>query len=154
MGRERIKERFCGSFVTGSEIQLIGSEATRDFAAQFVQTLTVPCILALFGDLGAGKTTFMQGLVRGLGGSEEMVQSPTFVYLHPYTTTIPVFHFDLYRLHSPQEFLAFGFDEYLAKDDAIIALEWPERIESILPPSTIRIHLSYDSPTSRRLVIK
>lgn len=136
-----------------SRITLNDPDATRDFAAKFVKTLQAPCILALFGDLGAGKTTFMQGLVRGLGGSENMVQSPTFVYLHHYPTATPVFHFDLYRLRSAKDFLGLGFDEYFEKN-GITAIEWPERIAEILPASTIRIHITASSETLRHLVIE
>lgn len=134
-------------------IELNGPDATRDFAAKFVQTLEIPSVIALFGDLGAGKTTFMQGLVRGLGGSENMVQSPTFVYLHPYPTLTPVYHFDLYRLSSAKDFLALGFDEYFEKN-GITAIEWPERIAEILPSSAIRIHIQAASETLRHLVIE
>jgi len=143
MGRNRI------------EIILEGCEATRSFAAAFSQDLlrhSHSSLIALSGDLGAGKTTFMQGLVAGLGGCEAMVQSPTFVYLHHYPTATPVFHFDLYRLRSADDFLAMGFEEYFDKP-GITAIEWPERIASILPSTAIRIHLSVISETARCLVI-
>lgn len=122
-------------------IVLKNPDATRSFAAKLSSRLRIPCIIALFGDLGAGKTTFMQGLVRGLGGSEWDVQSPTFVYLHHYPTKIPVYHFDLYRLRSSEEFLSMGFDEYFKKN-GITAIEWPERISGILPSNAIQIHLT------------
>jgi tRNA threonylcarbamoyladenosine biosynthesis protein TsaE len=138
MGRERIK--------------LIGAEDTRRFAAEFTKNLKTPCTLALFGDLGAGKTTFMQGLVRGLKGQEEIVQSPTFIYLHIYPTHPMVHHFDLYRLRSADDFLALGFDEYF--DRGITAIEWPERIENLLPKNAIRIYLKWVSQTSRQLVVE
>ena len=95
----------------------------------------------------------MQGLVQGLGGSQDMVQSPTFVYLHHYPTNPPVFHFDLYRLRSIDDFFAMGFEEYFEKE-GITAIEWPERIASILPPAAIKIRLSLVSETARRLVIE
>jgi tRNA threonylcarbamoyladenosine biosynthesis protein TsaE len=94
----------------------------------------------------------MQGLVRGLGGSEKMVQSPTFVYLNLYPTSIPVFHFDLYRLRTPEEFCSMGFHEYF-EQGGITAIEWPERIASILPSAAIAIRLTHISENVRRLVI-
>ena len=140
MGRERI------------DLLLDGEEATRESAARLAPTLCRNTIIALYGDLGAGKTTWMQGLIRGLGGSEEMVQSPTFVYLHLYKTPIPVFHFDLYRLRTSEEFCSMGFHEYF-EQDGITAIEWPERIASILPLEAITIRLSHVSENVRRMVI-
>jgi tRNA threonylcarbamoyladenosine biosynthesis protein TsaE len=134
------------------EIILSGPEATQKWAFAFAKTLPPGSVIALSGDLGSGKTTFMQGLVRGLGGSKVIVQSPTFVYLHHYPTTPPVFHFDLYRLRSADDFLAMGFEEYF-ETEGITAIEWPERIASILPASAIKIQLSVVSESARRLVI-
>lgn len=127
-----------------------GAEATQVFAAKLASTLTANTLIALFGDLGAGKTTFLQGLVRGLGGEEEMVQSPTFVYLHQYPASLPVFHFDLYRLPSPQDFLAMGFEETFDQG-GIVAIEWPERIASLLPKPHLKICLKSLSETKRHL---
>lgn len=138
----------------GNRIELILKDAdqTRDFAAQFARSLLPNSCIALYGALGAGKTTFMQGLIRGLGGRQNWVQSPTFVYLHSYPTAIPVFHFDLYRMRSEQDFLSMGFTEYFEKG-GITAIEWPERIASLLPPPAIAIHLTFVSHTARRLVM-
>jgi len=141
MGRNRI------------ETILEGPEATQKFAAALSKKLSPGSLIALSGDLGSGKTTFMQGLVQGLGGSQDMVQSPTFVYLHHYPTNPAVFHFDLYRLRSVDDFFAMGFEEYFDKN-GITAIEWPERIASILPAAAIKIQLSLVSATSRRLVIE
>ena len=132
---------------------LEGTEATQKFAAALSKTLSPRSLIALSGDLGSGKTTFMQGLIQGFGGSQAMVQSPTFVYLHHYPTTPPVYHFDLYRLRSIDDFYAMGFEEYFEKD-GITAIEWPERIASILPSTAIKIQLSVVSETARRLVIE
>lgn len=131
------------------EIILDGADQTCDFAARFALTLPKKCLLALFGDLGSGKTTFMQGLVRGLGGIEEEVHSPTFVYLHHYSANIPIFHFDLYRLKKSEDFFTLGFDEYFEKE-GVTAIEWPERIEDQLPPSTISLRF-FQHGTKRRL---
>ncbi len=140
MGRDRV------------DLLLDGEEATRCFAEKLASSLSANTIIALYGDLGAGKTTFMQGLIRGLGGKEEMVQSPTFVYLHLYPTALPVFHFDLYRLRTAKEFTSMGFDEYF-ENGGITAIEWPERIASILPASAIGVHLTHISENVRRLVM-
>ncbi len=104
------------------------------------QELPSNTVLALSGDLGAGKTTFVQGLARGLGITDP-IQSPTFVILNLYPG---LFHFDLYRLKSSADFTALGLEEYFQKE-GICAIEWPDRIAQLLPPETVHIHFSYDS---------
>jgi tRNA threonylcarbamoyladenosine biosynthesis protein TsaE len=96
-------------------------------------------VLALSGDLGAGKTTFVQGLALGLG-IEEVVQSPTFVLLNIYQDRL--FHFDLYRLKQSSDFIGLGFEEYFQKG-GICAIEWPDRIAPLLPVGTVSIHFAY-----------
>ncbi len=125
MGRERII--------------LTGPEETISFGAQFASKLAFNSILALQGDLGAGKTTFVQGLLNGLN-IRDLAQSPTFTYLQIYERA--VYHFDLYRLKSERDFLLLGFDEFLFAG-GIAVIEWPERIESLLPPDTCLIRLSH-----------
>ncbi len=107
-------------------------------------------ILAIRGDLGAGKTTFVQGLAQGLQ-IDAPIQSPTFVYLSAYEGPLPLFHFDLYRMKETVDFLALGFQEYF-DSNGICAIEWPEKIESLLPKRTLFLSLSYQ-PTGRLLSI-
>jgi tRNA threonylcarbamoyladenosine biosynthesis protein TsaE len=128
-------------------------EATRVFAQNLAPSLPRSTVIALYGDLGAGKTTLMQGLAQGLGGEEAMVQSPTFTYLHSYPTKIPLYHFDLYRLTSSDDFLAMGFEETFEKD-AIVAIEWPERIASLLTFPHLEIRLTHVSEQGRNLVMQ
>ncbi len=127
---------------TNTTLFLDCPEATQSFAMRLAPSLPIKTVIALYGDLGAGKTTFMQGLVRGLGGFDEMVQSPTFTFLHPYSTKPPIYHFDLYRLTKPNDFLAMGFEETFEKE-AIVAIEWPERIASLLTFPHLEIRLSH-----------
>lgn len=95
-------------------------------------------LLALYGDLGAGKTTLAKAVAHfACGLDEASVQSPTFTYMHVYDNLI---HFDLWRLKNEDEFLALGLEEYLMRPGWVI-IEWPERIESLLPPETVRIVL-------------
>ncbi|MBX9745031.1 MAG: tRNA (adenosine(37)-N6)-threonylcarbamoyltransferase complex ATPase subunit type 1 TsaE [Chlamydiales bacterium] len=122
-------------------------EETFAVAAQFATTLTPNSIVALTGDLGAGKTTFVKGLAEALGCSD-IVQSPTYVYLQQYTASIPLFHFDLYRMRTADDFLAMGFDEYFSKE-GITLIEWPERISTLLPPTTFHIHIETFNEDSR-----
>lgn len=104
-------------------------------------------ILALSGNLGAGKTTFVKGIALGLG-IREPIQSPTFVLLNLYEGLA---HFDLYRLKTESDFISLGFDEYFT--NTICAIEWPERIGSLLPPHTIRLDFEH-TPEGRVVRIR
>ena len=114
-------------------------------------------VVALRGDLGAGKTTFARVILRVLLGDQEAeVPSPTFSLLQTYATTrFPVFHFDLYRLGSADEALELGLGEETATGVALI--EWPERAEQFLPADRIEISITDDpaaDPSKRRIVIE
>lgn len=99
--------------------------------------LTKPLVVALQGELGAGKTVFVRGAARGLG-VEEAVTSPTFVLLKIYAGRLPVYHFDFYRLTDDEELLELGFEEYLP-GDGIAFIEWAERFPRLLPPGHLKI---------------
>jgi len=106
-------------------------------------------ILALSGDLGAGKTTFVQGLALGLG-IDQPITSPTFIYFNQYEGKLPLFHFDLYRMKGPEDFLGLGFEEYFEMQ-GICAIEWPEKVAELLPPRTIRISFVHGGEDTRRI---
>ncbi len=125
-----------------SRIILLSQEETIAFGKQLARDLLPGTVLALSGDLGAGKTTFVQGLAIGLGIMDP-VQSPTFVYCNQYAGKMPLFHFDLYRLKGEEDFLGLGFEEYLDAG-GICAIEWPERIPSLLPKNTWYLSFSHD----------
>ncbi len=106
-----------------------------------VSFLRPNAILALSGDLGAGKTSFVQGLGAGLGIAET-IQSPTFNYLNVYGGgKMSMYHFDLYRLTCAEDFFAMGFEEYFEKE-GIVAMEWPERLEERLPREVLLFKFS------------
>lgn len=97
-------------------------------------------VLALRGDLGAGKTHFVKGVAAGLGADPEEVTSPTFTLVHEYIGgRMPVFHFDLYRLESADEVLRIGLDDYLAENGVVI-IEWADKFPELLPHGTRWLH--------------
>jgi tRNA threonylcarbamoyladenosine biosynthesis protein TsaE len=107
------------------------------FGKTFGKRLRRPAIVALVGDLGAGKTTLAKGVISGLCAiSLSSITSPTFQYVHFYSgNDAEVAHFDLWRLRDEHEFLSLGLEEYLSSGIALI--EWPDRIRTLLPASTI-----------------
>ncbi len=112
------------------------AKQTQNLGYQLGKQLLPTSIICLFGDLGVGKTTFTQGLVKGVTGQDYVVDSPTFTYLNIYShplTSSNFYHFDLYRLQNSEEFLKMGFEEYLFSD-GICCIEWSEKIEEILIP--------------------
>ena len=106
---------------------------TESIAAELARTLTGGEVIALYGDLGAGKTQFTRGLVMGLGGDGHDVSSPTFVLLNVYETPrLKVFHLDAYRVSGADDFDAIGFSELL-EQGGVVVIEWPTRVEDLLP---------------------
>jgi len=115
-------------------------EATHQFAAQLVKHLQPGEVIALFGDLGSGKTTFTQGFAKASGVASP-ITSPTFTIMHIYRgQQWPIYHFDFYRLHSVAEAQALGCEEYF-DGDGVSLVEWPERALALLPPQHLQIHL-------------
>lgn len=127
---------------------------TVNFAAHFASSLLLNDVVALCGELGVGKTAFVKGIARGLGAlSEEIVSSPTFSYLHIYNGEIPLYHFDLYRLHSEKEFALTGFEEYFSAG-GITCIEWPEYAVAYLPKEAIYIDLSHRGTQKREILVR
>lgn len=140
----------------------------QDFAANILSSgvCQSAVVLALQGDLGAGKTTFLQGFAKGLG-IKEVVNSPTFVILKRFK--IPprsslragrsnlmfknFYHFDLYRLNNPEEILHLDFDEIISNPQNIVAIEWPEKIKKLLPKDSILIKFRHLKESKREIKI-
>ena len=115
------------------------ADETRKLASEIAAETPNGTVFALDGNLGAGKTVFASGFADGLGITEP-VSSPTFTIVqeYPYTKGM-FFHLDLYRIDNPDAALAFGIDEFLYASDAISLVEWPERIDGLFPPGTVRV---------------
>jgi len=110
-------------------------QETFELGRQLAAELRRGAVLALAGDLGAGKTQFTKGLATGLG-VESDVTSPTFTLIHEHPgTRLPLFHIDLYRLEDEDEVLAIGIDEYL-DGDGVTVVEWADKFEALMPKGT------------------
>ena len=113
------------------------------------RSLQAGSVIALSGNLGSGKTHFTQGIARGLGVDQRLVNSPTFSLVQEYAGRLSVFHFDTYRLKNVDEFLDLGFDEYLSLGGVCI-IEWADRVAELLPEDTLTVRLSVVGEMARR----
>jgi tRNA threonylcarbamoyladenosine biosynthesis protein TsaE len=126
-------------------------EETWRVAAEVAEQLTPGMVLALTGDLGAGKTTFMQGVAFALG-VKRPITSPTFTLCQEYDTPrFKLVHMDLYRLNGPDDLLTIGFPEHL-ESGAVVAVEWPERGGDLIPPDALHISLTLSDEAETRTI--
>lgn len=131
-------------------VQTRSSEETRELAAAIAPLLVPGDVLVLSGDLGAGKTTFVQGLAKGLG-IVERVTSPTFILMKEYPGgRFPLMHLDVYRLAKIQEVIDLGIDEYL-DPSYVVAVEWGDRVEPLLPQDHLNVELTHDGADTRTI---
>lgn len=134
-------------------ITVNGLDALPAAAAQFAEIIkrSDSGVIAFYGEMGAGKTTFISQLAQQLGVDADQANSPSFSIVNEYDSPQGViYHFDLYRLESPAEAVDLGLDEYLYSG-SLCLLEWPERIEPILPDNTMKINLHVNPDSSRTL---
>ena len=106
-------------------------------------------LLALVGDLGAGKTRFVKGLAAGLGIREDEVTSPTFVLMNLHPGRLPLAHFDLYRLEAV-DLPSLGF--YDVRDEGVVVMEWADKVDEKLLGDHVRVEFAFTGETSRRLI--
>lgn len=125
-------------------------EATFDWGRELAASLRAGDVVALCGQLGAGKTQATKGILAGLG-SQAAVTSPTFTLVHEYTDgRLPVFHFDFYRMDSAEEVLTVGWDDIL-DEPGVIIIEWADLFPELLPPHTRWFHLTPQPDGSREV---
>lgn len=135
-----------------SELECVSksAEETRRIGQELAQRLKPGDCVVLIGELGAGKTTLVQGIAEGLG-IKESVTSPSFILVREYKGRIPLYHVDAYRVRSPEELLEIGLDEYVLSE-GIVAIEWGEKVKDILP-GCVEIKIEITSEGQRRIRI-
>ena len=141
---------------------------TQKFSVKLAQKILRPTppalrarVIALCGDLGAGKTTFVQGFMKALGVKHH-ITSPTFLIIRKYEIFTPlkknrphyhhVYHLDLYRIQKPKELLDLGFQKILQEPHAIVLIEWPERVKKLLPKNTVWINFEHGKKEKERII--
>ena len=135
--------------------ELIGEKETEDKAKDFASSIKGfknSLLINLIGNLGAGKTTFVRGLIQELG-FDEFVKSPTFTIVESYESdNLKVFHFDLYRIEDDNELQAIGVEDYLTEENAITLVEWPEKSKRYFNNPDYIIELNHCDNNKKRLI--
>jgi tRNA threonylcarbamoyladenosine biosynthesis protein TsaE len=124
-------------------------------AHKFVEAMGDETVYAFYGEMGAGKTTFINALCRALGVEDDVTNSPSFSIINEYrsdTTAELIYHFDLYRLESLDEAMDIGVEDYF-DSGALCLLEWPERIEAMLPDDTVNVTIRVNDDDSRDIIV-
>lgn len=137
-------------------IQLKSIDDIAQAAHEFVAEMGDETVYAFYGEMGAGKTTFINALCKALGVEDDTTNSPSFSIINEYrsdTTAELIYHFDLYRLDSLEEAFDIGVEDYF-DSGALCFLEWPERISDILPNDTVKVSIIVNDDDSRTITIE
>jgi tRNA threonylcarbamoyladenosine biosynthesis protein TsaE len=137
---------------SAAEIVTTNAEATEAEGERLGRTLGPGAVVALSGELGAGKTCFVQGLVRGLGAAVRAT-SPTFVLVNEYKGRVPVHHVDAYRTDSMTELIDLGLLEMIG-GEGVTLIEWADKLTPLLPPDTIHVHIAGVGDQPRAIAIR
>ena len=127
------------------------AQETRQAGKKLAASLCPGAVIALIGELGSGKTCFTQGLGQGLDVTMP-VTSPTFTIMQQYPGRLPVYHFDFYRLNTPEEIADLGFDEFI-NDNGVCIIEWAEKCLSLLPEQRTEITFDIVDENTRKIII-
>ena len=117
-------------------------EETQKFAEEFSKTLKAGDVLCMYGDLGVGKTAFVQGLAKGLG-IDEPITSPTFTIVNEYSGRLPLYHFDVYRISCEEEMEDTDYEEYFY-GEGVCLVEWAELVKELIPADAVWITIEKD----------
>ena len=137
------------------EILIPSTEAPPEAANEFLELMDDYTVYAFDGEMGAGKTTFINALCRALGVEDDPTGSPTFSIINEYrsdTTAELIYHFDLYRIENLEQAFDIGIEDYL-DSGALCLIEWPDRIDDILSDDTVRVKIDVLPDGSRRLTV-
>jgi tRNA threonylcarbamoyladenosine biosynthesis protein TsaE len=137
---------------TAVEIVSASAETTEAAGERLGATLGPGAVVALTGELGAGKTCFVQGLVRGLGASVRAT-SPTFVLVNEYVGRVPIHHVDAYRTDSMTELIDLGLLEMVG-GEGVTVIEWADKLTPLLAPDAIRVHIAGVGDEPRTITIR
>lgn len=132
-------------------IDTAAPEETEGIGRDLGELLVAGDCIALAGELGTGKTTFVRGIARGMGLDPGEVASPSFTMLNVYEGPFPLFHIDLYRLSTSEELFSIDFEEYI-KGDGVVVIEWADRIPEAIPEDALWVTISY-SDAGRTIVL-
>lgn len=126
-------------------------DATRAFGERLASELTPGTVLALHGDLGAGKTHLVKGIGAGLGYDAAAIRSPTFTLVHAHEGgRLPLYHMDAYRIADPAELYELGYETYVY-GEGVCCIEWPERMADLLPDTAVHLALHHEERTVRHI---
>lgn len=134
-------------------ISIDSEEGLREVAEALLESLNGRTVVALRGEMGAGKTTLIRAVAEAMG-VEDQVTSPTFALVNQYEGAggERLFHFDFYRIDDVREAYDLGYEEYFYSGDLCL-VEWPEKIEALLPEEVVEVRITVDSPTARSFEI-
>lgn len=130
-----------------------GPGRTMEIAEDFAKTFRGGEVVALCGELGAGKTVFAKGIARGLGIADTVV-SPTFTIMQVYEGRLRLYHCDMYRIGAEEELSETGFFDALADPQGVVVIEWPSRIRGALPKEHIEVEIERISEGERRITVR
>lgn len=136
-------------------IEIASLEALPAAAKEFVELMGDNTVFAFYGDMGAGKTTFINELCRALGVDGDDTASPTFALINEYrseTTAELIYHFDFYRIEDLDEALEIGVEDYF-DSGALCFIEWPERVTPVLPSDTVSVRIRVNDDDSRTIEV-
>jgi len=131
-------------------IDTSSAEETKSFGEKIGRALKPGDILVLTGQLGAGKTTLIQGIAKGLE-IKDYVTSPTFTLINEYKGIYPFFHLDLYRLDDPSQIEDLGIEEYFNNKDGIMVIEWAEKLGGLMPKNAFEIKIENTGESERKI---
>ena len=133
------------------EIRISDLELIREAAREFIQHIGEHRVFAFYGEMGAGKTTFIKAICEELG-VEDVITSPTFAIVNEYTSSDgPIYHFDFYRIKKLEEVYDMGFEDYFYSG-ALCFIEWPELIEDVLPEDAVIVQIKEEEDGTRAIL--